>query len=78
MDFQAQQWYNGGFRGRAPPIEYGTIVKGETFRVKDLWCSIWYTRFVGTKAECEEWIRKEHERDYPIMVVKYEVEGWKG
>ena len=74
MDFQAEQWYNGGFRGQAPRPEKGTIVEGDIYRVADLWCSVWYTRFIGTKEECEAWIRK-YKKEW-VAGVDMKVEKW--
>lgn len=71
----SKEWYDGGFRGHAPPIEFGTVEEGQTFRVKDLWCSIWYTRFIGSEEECEQWIKQKHKTEAP-MKVNYQVEKY--
>jgi hypothetical protein len=64
-------WNNGGFRGRAPAIEYGI---GKGFRVKDLWCSVWYTRFIGSRRECNAWIDAKRKEEMPFLNVDYQIE----
>ena len=68
-----EEWYNGGFRGRAPPIEHG---KGKGYRVADLWCSVFYTRFIGSKKECEKWLREHRKKD--CLPKEAHVEKWDG